>query len=325
MQLLVEQLLSRGAEVGDYLELEQGPPAEARLIACDEPSAYRPDFDDSAAAILGSDWREPTDAIRWLRFRLSRPANWPPDQTALVAQRFGTQPVEQRLGPRRLPKQRMQGLLYVDGKPYHGLDQYHRLVYLPPGPDYQLAAKVWTGTADFEWQPAPIFRLVRVDPAAMGVYQDLRVLYDALKTLQADDAARPGLEQLAEDALLTIDWSCPGSEHFRRSLNAAHALVTNGLGQLHAAPYEPRLVAVGHSHIDCAWLWPIVQTREKAGRTWTTVLRLMERYPEYRFLASSPLQYAMVKEDHPTTFDGIRQRVKEGRWEALGGMWVEAD
>jgi alpha-mannosidase len=84
-------------------------------------------------------------------------------------------------------------------------------------------------------------------------------------------------------------------------------------------------MAVGHAHIDCAWLWPISQTREKVGRTWSTALRLMERYPEYRFLASTPLQYEMVKESFPETFEGIRQRVQEGRWETVGGMWVEAD
>ena len=59
------------------------------------------------------------------------------------------------------------------------------------------------------------------------------------------------------------------------------------------------MIAAGHAHIDCAWLWPISQTREKAGRTWSTALRLMERYPEYRFLASTPLQYEMVKESFP--------------------------
>jgi alpha-mannosidase len=325
MELLVEQLHSRVAELGAYLELEHGPPADVRIIDRDEPAARLPDFDDSAAAVLGSDWREPTDAIRWLRFQLSRPAHWPVEDTALVAERFGTLPIEQRLGPRRLPKQRMQGLLYVEGEPYHGLDQYHRLVYLPPGPRYRFAAKVWTGTADFDWQPAPIFRLVRVDAGAMGLYQDLRVLHDALKALEADTAARPALERLARDALLAIDWGAPASARFRRSLADAHARVADGLGQLHAECYEPALVAVGHSHIDCAWLWPVAQTREKAGRTWATVLRLMERYPEYRFLASTPLHYAMVKEDFPSTFEGIRQRVQEGRWEALGGMWVEAD
>ena len=55
----------------------------------------------------------------------------------------------------------MQGMLYLDGRPYHGLDQYHRLIYLPAGPEYGLAANVWTGFAELDWQPNPVFRLVR--------------------------------------------------------------------------------------------------------------------------------------------------------------------
>src|SRR5207248_4000758 len=108
-------------------------------------------------------------------------------------------------------------------------------------------------------------------------------------------------------------------------LQRAHELVDRELSALQPAEYEPRIVAAGHAHIDCAWLWPLSQTRQKAGRTWTTALRLMDRYPEYRFLASSPLQYEMVKEDFAETFEGIRSRIRDGRWEALGGMWVEAD
>jgi alpha-mannosidase len=216
-------------------------------------------------------------------------------------------------------------MLYLDGKPYHGIDQYHRLIHLPAGPDYQFAANVWTGFAELEWQPNPVFRLVRVDPGAMQLHHDLRVLVDALKTLEREHPARPDLEHLAESALIAIDWSNPGSGPFRASLARAHALVENGLCQLKTADYEPTIIAAGHAHIDCAWLWPIAQTRQKAGRTWTTALRLMERYPEYRFLASTPLQYEMVKESFPETFEGIRERVREGRWETLGGMWVEAD
>jgi alpha-mannosidase len=167
--------------------------------------------------------------------------------------------------------------------------------------------------------------LVRVDPGATQLHHDLRVLVDALKTLEPDNPARPDLERLAETALLAIDWTCPGSAAFRDSLARAHGLVEQGLLQLKTADYEPTIIAAGHAHIDCAWLWPIDQTREKAGRTWTTALRLMERYPEYRFLASTPLQYEMVKERFPETFEGIRERVREGRWETVGGMWVEPD
>ena len=326
MELLVEQLDRRVIEIGRWLEAEQGEPAEVRIIREDSAVARSAEYDDTHAPILtpGGDWREPVDTTVWLRFRLRRPDGWPVQDTALVAQRFGNYPLERgnRIGQEL---QRMQGMLYLDGKPYHGIDQYHRRIHLPAGPEYQFAANVWTGFADMEWQPNPVFRLVRIDPGATQLHHDLRVLVDALKTLEKDNPARPDLERLAEGALLAIDWSSPGSGAFRASLAAAHKLVEDGLGQLRTADYEPTMIAAGHAHIDCAWLWPISQTREKAGRTWSTALRLMERYPEYRFLASTPLQYEMVKESFPETFEGIRERVREGRWETVGGMWVEPD
>jgi alpha-mannosidase len=326
MERLNERLAARALEIGRWLELERGEPAEVRIVRRDVASARLADFDDAQAPLLapGGDWRERLNTTVWLRFRLRRPPDWPIEQTALVAQRFGTYPFEPgvRIG-REL--QRMQGMLYLDGKPYHGLDQYHRLIYLPPGPDYQFAASVWTGFAELEWQPNPVFRLVRIDPGTSQLGHDLRVLADALKTLPADAPARPRLEDIAELALSAIDWTCPGSAAFRRTAANAHQHIKNALDKLDTAPFEPTLIAAGHAHIDCAWLWPISQTREKAGRTWTTALRLMERYPEYRFVASTPLQYEMVKEHFPETFEGIRERVREGRWETLGGMWVEAD
>jgi alpha-mannosidase len=326
MERLTERLAQRALEVARWLELERTEPAEVRIVRRDVPSARMPDFDDVHAPMLtpGGDWREQLNTTVWLRFRLCRPTGWPVEETALVAQRFGTYPLEPGLRIGR-ELQRMQGMLYLGGKPYHGLDQFHRLIYLPEGPDYQFAASVWTGFAELEWQPNPVFRLVRIDPATSQLGQDLRVLTDAMKSLPAEDPARPRLEDIAELALNAIDWSCPGSTAFRQSAADAHEQIKKALETLDTGVYEPRLIAAGHAHIDCAWLWPISQTREKAGRTWTTALRLMERYPEYRFLASTPLQYEMVKEHFPETFEGIRQRVREGRWETLGGMWVEAD
>jgi alpha-mannosidase len=326
MELLVEQLEKRVAEIGRWLEAEVGEPADVKIVRRDDRRARLADFDDATAEVLkvGGDWREPLDTTVWLRFNLRRPETWPVEDTALIVQRFGTYPLE--LGNRTGQNlQRMQGMLYLDGRPYHGVDQYHRLIYLPPGPDYQFAASVWTGLADTQWQPNPVFRLVRSDPGAVQLHHDLRVLADALRALEPEDPARPDLERLAETALIMIDWRYPGSPAFSESLACAHQFVAHGLSQLKTADYEPTLIAAGHAHIDCAWLWPISQTREKAGRTWTTALRLMERYPEYRFLASTPLQYEMVREHFPETFEGIRERVREGRWETVGGMWVEAD
>jgi alpha-mannosidase len=326
MELLSERLARRFLELEQWLEMERSEPAVVRVVREASAAARLPDYDDSQAPLLrpGGDWREPLNTTVWLRFHLRRPAAWPVEDTALVAQRFGTYPLEPALRIGR-ELQRMQGMLYLDGTAYHGLDQYHRLIYLPEGPEYQFAASVWTGFASLEWQPNPVFRLVRIDPGASQLAHDLRILADALKHLPADDPARPAIERAAEACLQEIDWSCPGNARFRDSVARAHQIVEHCLAGLETAPYEPTLIAAGHAHIDCAWLWPLSQTREKAGRTWTTALRLMERYPEYRFLASTPLQYEMVRESFPESFEGIRQRVREGRWETLGGMWVEAD
>ena len=94
-----------------------------------------------------------------------------------------------------------------------------------------------------------------------------------------------------------------------------------GSGALPATTCFP----VGHAHIDTAWLWRIVETRRKVLRSWTSSLELMERFDDYRFLASQAQQYAFVEEDSPALFEQIRTRVAEGRWEAAGAMWVESD
>jgi len=83
--------------------------------------------------------------------------------------------------------------------------------------------------------------------------------------------------------------------------------------------------AIGHAHIDLAWRWPIRETKRKAARTFSTVLKNMERYPEYKFGASQPQLYQWIKEDYPTLYERIKEKVMEGRWEVQGAMWVEAD
>ena len=82
---------------------------------------------------------------------------------------------------------------------------------------------------------------------------------------------------------------------------------------------------MGHTHIDVAWLWRLKHTREKAQRSFATILRLMDRYEDYQFLQSQPQLYSYVKEDCPELYKKISKRVEQGRWEPEGGMWLEAD
>ncbi|HTW91679.1 MAG TPA: alpha-mannosidase [bacterium] len=83
--------------------------------------------------------------------------------------------------------------------------------------------------------------------------------------------------------------------------------------------------AIGHAHIDVAWLWPLRETVRKTGRTFSSALRYMEEYPEYKFGASQAQLYAFTKEHYPGLYERVKAAVKSGRWEVQGGMWVEAD
>lgn len=86
-----------------------------------------------------------------------------------------------------------------------------------------------------------------------------------------------------------------------------------------------RCTAVGHAHIDTAWLWPLVETRRKCARTFSTVLGLMQRYPDFRFAATQAQQYAWIEQDHPELFGRMRAAVESEKWEPSGGMWIEPD
>ncbi|MBN1971207.1 MAG: alpha-mannosidase [Candidatus Delongbacteria bacterium] len=101
--------------------------------------------------------------------------------------------------------------------------------------------------------------------------------------------------------------------------------ITKGLLSKKANESSMSVYSIGHAHIDLAWLWPIRETRRKGGRTFSTALRMIEEYPDYKFGASQPQLYEWVKEDYPKLYEQIKERVAENRWELQGAMWVEPD
>jgi alpha-mannosidase len=85
------------------------------------------------------------------------------------------------------------------------------------------------------------------------------------------------------------------------------------------------LSAIGHAHIDTAWLWPIEETRRKCQRSFANVVALMDRYPEFKFACSQAYQYAVIEEADPDLFARIKEKAKKGQWVPIGGSWVEPD
>ncbi|MBQ8972934.1 MAG: alpha-mannosidase, partial [Clostridia bacterium] len=155
---------------------------------------------------------------------------------------------------------------------------------------------------------------------------DLDVPYQAL-LLEPDGCRdRERTVYALSDALNLLDLRNPYSAEFHASVAAARAFLKESYYDK-LAEIEPEAYAeiIGHTHIDVAWLWDLYQTRHKAVRSFATMLKLMEQYPEFKFMSSQPQLYQFVKEDQPELFERIRQAVADGRWEPEGGMWVEAD
>ena len=87
----------------------------------------------------------------------------------------------------------------------------------------------------------------------------------------------------------------------------------------------PTIYAIGNAHIDLAWLWPFEETYRKTARTFSAQLRMMERYPEYKFIQSQPAAYEMCRQHYPELYERIKKAIKGGQWIADGAMWVEPD
>jgi alpha-mannosidase len=108
---------------------------------------------------------------------------------------------------------------------------------------------------------------------------------------------------------------------FDASLNSAQAK----LEALKPLLQEATFHVTGNSHIDAAWLWPWTETVDVVKRTFGTALQLMNEYPDYTYTQSAAQYNAWIAEMYPEMNDEIKQRIKEGRWEVVGGMWVEPD
>ena len=172
----------------------------------------------------------------------------------------------------------------------------------------------------------PIYRLGQAELAVVhrdveALYFDMLVLAQLLDVVPRRRAARGGrVRHALESACDAIDGRRRRAARRRpRAPRSAPALART------AGPDAHRVSAVGHAHIDTAWLWPIRETKRKCARTFSNALRLMEDYPEYHFSASQAQQYAWMKELYPPLYERMREQVEAGRFEPIGSMWVEAD
>ncbi len=170
----------------------------------------------------------------------------------------------------------------------------------------------------------PLYQIRRMDLAVFdaevwNLVQDMEVLVQLMNELSTDSGRRWEILRALERALDMVDpHDLPGT-------------AANGRAELTAVLHRPahasahRISAVGHAHIDSAWLWPLRETVRKVARTASNVTALMDDHPELVFAMSQAQQLAWIKQHHPLVFARVQEKIKAGQLIPVGGMWVESD
>ena len=262
----------------------------------------------------GTVWSDKMDEHAWFCFTVNAPESVGTDEFIL---RIRTDETDwDAVNP--------QFIVYVDGKITQGLDTNHMIVRLSGKESYELKIYAYAGMH---------YKIsVRFYAEIMIEHPDItKLYYDALIPSQVLEYADENSKEYHEivtrlnSAFTRLNLlKIPSNEFYASVKDALSYLEKEFYGEL-CGSKDVTTISIGHTHIDVAWLWTLEQTREKVQRSFSTVLNLMKRYPEYKFMSSQAALYKMLKQDCPELYAEIGKMVKAGRWEVEGAMWVEAD
>lgn len=218
-----------------------------------------------------------------------------------------------------------QFLVYVDGEMRQGMDTFHTEMLLDSKTEHEIYAYAYTGA---KVEKCTFFaEIFAYRPDVEKFLYDIRVPFDSLSYLEEYSNEYQNILKYLDQAVSLLNLYEVPSQEFYDSVACASRFMDeefygNFCGQ---RPDAPKTVCIGHTHIDCAWLWTLKQTREKVQRSFSTVVELMKRYPEYKFMSSQAFLYQNLMEEAPQIYEQVKRLIREGRWECEGAMWVEAD
>lgn len=240
---------------------------------------------------------------------------------------------------------------YIDGVPYSGLDLAHPQIPLPADATQLLIESVcirsaiWlTGIADklddagSRYSPP---QLLRRDDTAWSVYHDLKVLLELIEAeFREYEPHGSGLPKTLTDPVRYSQPAFRASPLYRRLCDRVERAIDvfdrDGLeafsdelkklySEFPASPDALKIVLTGHAHIDLVWLWPERVGEAKAVHSWSTQVRLLEQYPEFRFGYSQPASYEAVGRRSPELLEKVKHLIAARKWDATGAAYVEGD
>lgn len=221
-----------------------------------------------------------------------------------------------------------QILFYLDGELRLGFDEFHHEALIAEsaeaGRKYRIVMQSFTGDGNYRIQLGA--KLMVLDRATEQYYFDVKVPLDVAVHLPFDGSEHQNIIAAVNTSLNLLDLRKPGSPEYYETLAEAQACLNHEMYEKLGDPEKkPVIYAVGHTHIDVAWLWTLAVTEDKTVRSFASALELMREYPDYTFMSSQVQLYKFVEDNAPEVFAEIQERVKEGRWEVEGAMFLEAD
>ncbi len=186
------------------------------------------------------------------------------------------------------------------------------------------------GTEDYTLRPEQELRQVNGvttfgiwHEEAYQLWLDVTVLQSTLEAIDPDSFRAAKIEEALEQFTLAVDFEQPRDGRLA-DYTRARALLRPALEAINGTQM-PQMWAIGNAHLDLSWLWPYRETRRKVARTFAQQLRLMDMYPDYKFIQSQPQSYLICKEFYPELYERVKEKIRAGQWIADGAMWVEPD
>lgn len=274
-----------------------------------------PEVDDSFTLFTPyiNRWGGKKDKHAWFYNEIKVPEHWDGEIQLAVAS-------DARLGWCDINP---QFIAFVDGKLQQGIDKNHREVFLTKG-THKVYLYAYSGSIHDEYVDF-VTNLQLIDAKTKQLYYDIKVPFEILEYEDQNSRNYFEIKKHLNNALNLIDMRSPYSEEYYASLDKAIDYLKTEFYGKYCHKGDVFAFCIGHTHIDVAWEWTLAQTREKILRSFSTVLALMKKYPEYKFMSSQPQLYKYLKMDAPELYEEVKEMVRLGRWEVEGGMWVEAD
>ena len=212
-----------------------------------------------------------------------------------------------------------QFIVYIDGKIEQGLDENHTEIVFKASGTRAIWLYAYTGSEIDEKLRLQISLFVKREDVRK-LYFELEVLNDVIFFSDENSAEYKRNLFFVNKTLELIDFNANklSVDTVKNALIYLDSVATGNLS-------NHTVYCVGQTHIDLEWLWTLKQTKEKVQRSFSNVLKLMERYKNATFFASTPVLYDFIKETQPSLYKEIKTLIAEDRWGADGATYLECD